>query len=244
MTPILSFVSLTHVYRQGPPWTRTSIVAVDDVTVEIEVGETIGLVGESGSGKTTLGRIAVGAIKPTQGSVLLHGQPRPKHRKGSRGKFGAVLQHPEWSLDPRRRVRDSVSEPLAIATSETRRERGRMATSMLEHVGLDASFVSRYPHELSGGQRQRVAIARALITGPEFVLFDEAVSALDVSIQAQVLNLIRDLQTEYQFAALFISHELPAVRYVSDRVAVMKNGRITELNPVSEYYRTQPGPTH
>jgi ABC-type glutathione transport system ATPase component len=143
-----------------------------------------------------------------------------------------VLQHPHWSLNPRMTVGQSVAEPLTVLG----RPAGDAVTGMLAQVGLEASFADRYPHELSGGQRQRVSIARALITRPGFIVFDEAVSALDVSVQAQILNLIRDLREEHGFSALFISHDLGAVRYVADRIAVMRAGEIVEIADTATFY--------
>jgi ABC-type glutathione transport system ATPase component len=140
-----------------------------------------------------------------------------------------VLQHPQWSLNPRMRVGQCVVEPLAVLGGTSKEELVRRAAESLDQVGLEASFMRRYPHELSGGQRQRVSIARALITRPPFIVFDEAVSALDVSVQAQILNLVKDLRAEFAFAALFISHDLAAVRYVADRTVVMEDGEIAEM---------------
>ena len=153
-----------------------------------------------------------------------------------RGRLEVVLQNPDWSLDPRHRVGTSVAEPLAILGTGNPAERRRRSLEMLEQVGLDVSLADRFPHQLSGGQRQRVAIARALITSPSFIVFDEVVSALDVSIQAQILALIRRLQAERHFASLFISHDLAVVRYLSHRVAVMQAGRILEIAPSSAFY--------
>jgi ABC-type glutathione transport system ATPase component len=163
----------------------------------------------------------------------------PAGRRRLRGQRQAVLQHPEWSLNPRSRVWRAVSEPLAVGGTRGRHERRTAAIAMLARVGLDARIADRYPHELSGGQRQRVAIARALITDPRYILFDEVVSALDVSIQAQIINLIKDLQRERGFGALFISHELHVVRYAAHRVAVMRDGEIVEVGP-SELFYAQP----
>jgi len=172
------------------------------------------------------------------GELLYRGQTLGSmKRKDRAGKFAAVLQHPKWSLNPMLKVRDSVAEPLQITrTAGSKADTTRIVGAMLEQVGLHADFQDRYPHELSGGQRQRVSIARALITKPEFVLFDEAVSALDVSVQAQVLNMIKDLQADAGFSAIFISHDLAATRYVASRIAVLYAGRMVEDAPAESFY--------
>ncbi|TYB58166.1 ABC transporter ATP-binding protein [Nonomuraea sp. PA05] len=202
------------------------------VSLQVAEGETLGLVGESGSGKTTTSRVALGLQRPTSGTVRFDGRPFPKRRRELAGRMQAVLQHPHWSLNPRMRVGQSVAEPLDVLG----RTEKNAVTEMLEHVGLGADFADRYPHELSGGQRQRVSIARALVTRPGFIVFDEAVSALDVSVQVQILNLIKDLQAEYGFSALFISHDLGAVRYVADRIAVMRQGEVVETADTRTFY--------
>ncbi|MGW0202506.1 ABC transporter ATP-binding protein [Nonomuraea sp. NPDC003201] len=229
---ILELDDVTVTFAAGPPLRRIHLDAMRHVSLSVAEGETLGLVGESGSGKTTSSRVALGLQRPTSGAVRFDGRPFPKRRRELAGRMQAVLQHPHWSLNPRMRVGQSVAEPLDVL--------GRPAvdavTEMLEHVGLEASFASRYPHELSGGQRQRVSIARALVTRPRFIVFDEAVSALDVSVQVQILNLIKDLQAEYGFSALFISHDLGAVRYVADRIAVMRRGEIVETADTATFY--------
>jgi ABC-type glutathione transport system ATPase component len=226
--PVLELVDASLRYVRGPIWRRDVVWAVRGVSLAIDAGQTVGLVGESGSGKTSIGRLALGMVSPTSGAVCFAGEPLAGRAKRRRGKLQVVLQHPEWSLNPRLRCGTSVAEPLAILGQGGAAERRTAVAEMLALVGLDAAVATRFPHELSGGQRQRVAIARALITSPRFIVFDEVVSALDVSIQAQILNLIKRLQSERRFAALFISHELAAVRYVSDRVAVMYAGEIVE----------------
>ena len=222
-------------YRQGGVWKRTAVTAVQNVDLDIAAGETVGLVGESGSGKTTLGRVALGLIAPTYGSFRFEGRPFDA-RVRREGALAVVFQHPEWALNPRLRSGASIAEPLVIQGLGDRAERDRRVAGMLAEVGLDAAFASRYPGELSGGQRQRMAIARALITRPRFVVFDEAVSALDVSVQSQILNLIRRLQIQYRFAALFISHDLAATRYVSHRIAVMRRGEFVEVAEAVKFY--------
>ncbi len=240
-TPVIDARYIAVTYVSGPLWNRRHTDAVKAMTFELYAGETLGLVGESGSGKTTLGRVCLGLIPATQGAVLFERQLIGPRNKPQPGKLAVVMQHPEWSLNPRLRVGVSVAEPLAILGGLPRRQRAARAAAALEMVGLDASLAVRYPHELSGGQRQRVAIARALITEPRFVVFDEAVSALDVSVQTQVLNVIKDLQERHGFAALFISHDLAATRYVSHRMAVMYAGSLMEIGPAERFYT---GPRH
>ena len=223
-------------FASGPLWARRHVHAAREVSLGVAAGETLGLVGESGSGKTTTGKVCLGLIRPTTGDVIFDGHPFDYRRRSRRGALAAVLQHPQWSLNPRLHVGTSIAEPLVINGFGSSEERRRETGEMLERVGLQPVLAKRYPHELSGGQRQRVAIARALITHPKFVVFDEAVSALDVSVQAQILNLIRELQAEAGFAALFISHDLAAVRYVADRIAVMYAGEIVESATAETLY--------
>ncbi|MDE0391439.1 MAG: ABC transporter ATP-binding protein [Rhodospirillales bacterium] len=223
-------------FASGPLWARRRVHAAREVSLGVAAGETLGLVGESGSGKTTTGKVCLGLIRPTTGDVVFDGHPFDYRRRARRGALAAVLQHPQWSLNPRLHVGTSVAEPLVIAGIGGREETRRQTGEMLERVGLQPVLAKRYPHELSGGQRQRVAIARALITHPKFVVFDEAVSALDVSVQAQILNLIRELQAEAGFAALFISHDLAAVRYVADRIVVMYAGEVVESATAETLY--------
>jgi ABC-type glutathione transport system ATPase component len=225
---ILELEDVTVTFTTGPPWRRRCVHAMRDVSFQLADGEILGLVGESGSGKTTTSMVALGLRNPSSGTVRFAGRPFPRRRRELAGRMQAVLQHPQWSLNPRMRVGQSVAEPLAVLGGVTRAELVRRAEESLDQVGLEASFAQRYPHELSGGQRQRVSIARALITRPPFIVFDEAVSALDVSVQAQILNLIKDLREEFAFAALFISHDLAAVRYVADRTIMMRDGEIAE----------------
>ncbi len=219
---------------------RGGFQAVKAISLQIAPGQTVGLVGESGSGKTTLGRVCLGLQPLSSGTMRFCGEAFGALRQ-RRGQLSVVLQHPEWALNPRLRCGRSVEEPLVVLGMPAKERRGRVA-AMLENVGLDAGFAERFPGQLSGGQRQRVAIARALITEPRFIVFDEAVSALDVSVQAQVLNLIRELQDRHGFGALFISHDLAATRYISHRIAVMYQGEFVEVAEAARFYGTPEHP--
>ncbi len=216
------------------------IRAVDGVDLEIFPGETLSLVGESGCGKSTLARAVVGLERPTAGRVTFAGAPLEAFPAPSRRalakRIQMVFQDPDASLNPRATVERAVSEPLEIHERLTRAERERRVLELLERVGIDGALRHRYPHELSGGQRQRVCIARALAVRPELLVCDEAVSALDVSVQAQILNLLADLKQSYSLAYLFITHDLRVVRHVSDRVAVMYLGQIVELARTEELF--------
>ncbi|MCR8723901.1 ABC transporter ATP-binding protein [Frigidibacter sp. ROC022] len=219
--------------RRTSMWSATEAVqAVVDVSIGIRRGETFGLVGESGSGKSTLGRIMLGMMKPTQGRVLWHGTDLagldPAERAGFRRRVQMIFQDPLGNLDPRMRVLAQVREALDIHAEGTPEERKRKALATLASVGIDENLAQRYPHQLSGGQQQRVVIARAIILDPDLVICDEPVSALDVSVQAQVLNLLSRLQAELGLAYLFISHDLAVVRYICHRIAVLYLGRIVE----------------
>ncbi len=216
------------------------MAAVDGVSFQIASGETLGLVGESGSGKTTLGRAILRLIEPQAGSVRFDGtdvcSARPRRMKEIRRRMQIVFQDPAGSLNTRMRIGAIVAEPLLIHGIGDRTSRREGAMQLLERVGLSSGVAERYPHELSGGQKQRVGIARALALEPRFIVLDEPVSALDVSIQAQIMSLLTDLKRELGLAYLFIAHNLAVVRRLSDRVAVMQRGRIVELAPTEELF--------
>lgn len=217
---------------------RTRIKAVDGVSFSLNRGETLGLVGESGCGKSTTGRAVLQLTKPTGGSVRLDGVEltslRPRAIRRTRRRMQMVFQDPYSSLDPRMTVAEALSEPLRIHALTRGKATGEKVRELLDSVGLPTSAAERYPHEFSGGQRQRIAIARALAVDPEVLICDEPISALDVSVQAQVLNLFDDLQERYGLAYLFIAHDLAAVRHVSHRIAVMYLGGIVETGDRDE----------
>jgi len=214
--------------------------AVDGVSFEIPEGQTLGLVGESGSGKSTTGYCIIQLLQPTGGSIRFMGKELTELGRSdlrrTRRHMQIVFQDPYSSLDPRMTVGDIVGEPLQIHGVGTRRARQARVRELLDVVGFNPGFVNRYPHEFSGGQRQRIGIARALALSPRLIICDEPVSALDVSIQAQILNLLKDLQEEFGLTYLFIAHDLAVVRAMSDRIAVMNRGKLVELGPAEEVY--------
>ena len=216
--------------------------AVDGVSLQIHKGETLGIVGESGSGKTTLGRVLLRLLKPTDGQIIFNGVDitnlSNSRLQPLRKDMQIIFQDPFASLNPRMSVEELIEEPLIIQTSLSKKERERQVIEMLEKVGLRSTDRMKYPHEFSGGQRQRISIARALILNPMFVICDEPVSALDVSIQSQVLNLMKDLQDDLGLTFLFISHDLSVIKHISDRVAVMYLGRIVEITTKRKIYET------
>ncbi|MCM2474411.1 ABC transporter ATP-binding protein [Rhizobium sp. CG5] len=241
-TPLLEVRSLARVYEmnRGLFAKGTGVRAVDDVSLRLERGDTLGIVGESGSGKSTTGRVVLGLEPPSAGDVLFEGRPMAAHGspewRRSRMRMQMIYQDPLGALDRRLPVAAQVREPLDIHRIGNAAERDERVGELLQAVGLSASVTQRYPHELSGGQRQRVVLARALITRPDILVCDEPVSALDVSIQAQVVNLLSDLQAELGIAMLFISHDLRVVRQVSRRIAVMYLGRIVEEGDADDLF--------
>ncbi|MEQ2527115.1 dipeptide ABC transporter ATP-binding protein [Robertmurraya yapensis] len=218
------------------------VKAVDDVSLSILRGETLGVVGESGSGKSTLGRVILRLLDPTEGQIFFDNEEISKmsnrQLRPFRRDMQIVFQDPFASLNPKMNVQELIEEPLLVQTDMSKSERKEKAISLLEKVGLRPDSRLKYPHEFSGGQRQRISIARALALNPKFVICDEPVSALDVSIQAQVLNLMADLQDEFNLTYLFIAHDLSVVKHISDRVAVMYLGRIAEIAPKKNIYET------
>jgi peptide/nickel transport system ATP-binding protein len=216
------------------------VKAVDGVSLDIQRGETLGLVGESGCGKSTVGRAILRLYEPTAGRIVFDGQEitllgeaalRPLRRR-----MQMIFQDPYSSLNPRHSVGRMISEPMRVHGLGSRRSAGARVRELLETVGLPADAASRYPHEFSGGQRQRIGLARALALNPDFIVCDEPVSALDVSIQAQIINLMENLQREFDLTYLFIAHDLAVVRHISDRIAVMYLGTIVEVSPAEELY--------
>ncbi|GCE25488.1 ABC transporter ATP-binding protein [Dictyobacter alpinus] len=217
-----------------------NVQAVDDISFSIERGQTLGLVGESGSGKTTIGRTIVRLYKPTAGQILFSGQDMGTIQDDAlwqmRRQVQMIFQDPFASLNPRFTIGSLIAEPMHIYKMGTRQEIRARTEELLSVVGLRPEYIDRYPHEFSGGQRQRIAVARALALNPELIIADEPVSALDVSVRAQVLNLLRRLQREFNLTYLFISHDLSVVRHVADRVAVMYLGKIVEIADRDELY--------
>jgi ABC-type oligopeptide transport system ATPase subunit len=239
--------NLTKVYSQGAsplggkPRGRNDVRAVDDVSLDIHEGETLGLVGESGSGKSTLGRLILRLVEPTGGSVRFEGRDLLGASRGEmrrlRRDMQIIFQDPFASLDPRFPVENIIAEPLIIHGHGHGNGRDGIrarVVELLRAVGLDESILRRFPHEFSGGQRQRIGIARALAVRPKFIVADEPVSALDVSVGAQIVNLLAQLQRDFGLTYLFISHSMPVVRYLSTRIAVMYRGKIVEVGPTEE----------
>ncbi len=235
--PLIEIRNLTKIFPLGQSVlgarAKSEVRAVDDVSLDIQSGETLGLVGESGSGKSTLGRLVLRLIEPSFGSVRFesrdllaagHGEMRRLRRD-----MQIIFQDPFGSLDPRMNVEDIISEPLVIHEKMVASSRRARVAELLGAVGLDPSVLKRFPHEFSGGQRQRIGIARALALRPKFIVADEPVSALDVSVGAQIVNLLAQLQREFGLTYLFISHSMPVVRYLATRIAVMYRGRIVEV---------------
>jgi oligopeptide transport system ATP-binding protein len=228
--------------KKGVLFERTvdEVKAVDGVSFELEPGRTLGLVGESGSGKSTTGYCVLQLLKPTSGSIRFLGKELTRLGRGDlrrmRREMQIVFQDPHSSLDPRVTVGNIVAEPLQVHGIGTRRARRKTVQELLEVVGFNPHYTNRYPHEFSGGQRQRIGIARALSLNPKLIVCDEPVSALDVSIQAQILNLLKDLQRDFGLSYLFVAHDLAVVRAVSDDIAVMEKGKLVELGPADRVY--------
>lgn len=239
--PIFVVDDVVKVYRDA----SQTVIAVDHVSLTVSSGQRLGIVGESGSGKSTLVRMLAALSRPTSGEIKFAGQSIVGRREADlawlRRGVQMVFQDPRSSLDPRMKVGEIIAEPLRsrIWRGHPRPEPARRVAELLDQVGLEAGDASRYPHQFSGGQRQRIAIARALAPSPQVLIADEAVSALDVSVRAQVLNLLTDLVAEHGLTLLFVSHDLAVVRHLCDHVLVMQHGRIVESGPVEQVY-TQP----
>lgn len=237
--PLVQVKHLKQYYDAGTP---NEVKAVDDVSFDIYKGETFGLVGESGSGKSTIGRAIVNLYQPTDGEILFNGQSNQerrslKQRRLFNKEVQMIFQDPYASLNPRMKVRDIIAEGIDVhGLARNEKERNDRVNQLLETVGLNIDHATRYPHEFSGGQRQRIGIARALAVEPQFIVCDEPISALDVSIQAQIINLLEQLQAERGLTYLFIAHDLSMVKYFSDRIGMMYRGKLVELADAEELY--------
>mgnify|MGYP005858558205 CR=1 FL=1 len=220
---------------------KSVVKAVDDISFDVKIGETFGIVGESGCGKSTMGKSVIRLIEPTEGKVILDGQDftslKGKELQEARDKIKLIFQDPYASLNPRMTVKDIIAEPIDIAKCyKTKEERDARVVEVMKQVGLNLDYMYRYPHEFSGGQRQRISIARTLALNPEFIVCDEPISALDVSIQAQIINLLKNIQKELGIAYLFIAHDLSMVKHISDRIGVMYLGHLVEEGDSKELY--------
>lgn len=237
--PLVQVKHLKQYYDAGTP---NEVKAVDDVSFDIYKGETFGLVGESGSGKSTIGRAIVNLYQPTAGEIVFNGQSNQerrslKQRRLFNKEVQMIFQDPYASLNPRMKVRDIIAEGIDVhGLAHNEKERNDRVNQLLETVGLNIDHATRYPHEFSGGQRQRIGIARALAVEPQFIVCDEPISALDVSIQAQIINLLEQLQAERGLTYLFIAHDLSMVKYFSDRIGMMYRGKLVELADAEELY--------
>lgn len=225
---------------------KKAVRAVDDVSFFVEKKEILGLVGESGCGKTTCGKTILRILDPTEGKIYFNGQEithlRKKEMLKFRRKMMIIYQDPFGSLDPRMTIGATIAEPMEVHKTASKKEREEKVIEIMGKVGLLPDQISRYPHEFSGGQRQRIGIARALATNPEFIVADECVSALDVSIQAQIINLLQDLQKEFGLTLLFVAHDLSVIKHICDRVAVMYLGKIVETAPKKELFNSPKHP--
>ncbi|WP_199261878.1 ABC transporter ATP-binding protein [Paracoccus binzhouensis] len=237
-TPLLELKGIKKYFDVSGDWSWLSaqpkyLKAIDGIDLKVYPGETLGIVGESGCGKSTTGNVIAQLLNPTEGDVLFEGESlcdlAPRVLRRRRKDFQMIFQDPFSSLNPRMRVRDLIAEPLRSHRIASGKQLHDRVVELMKAVGLSPSFIDRFPHEFSGGQRQRIGIARALALQPKLIVCDEVVSALDVSIQAQILNLLSKLQKEFDLTYIFISHGLPAIKHISDRIAVMYLGRIVEL---------------
>lgn len=242
-TPLLEVKDLKKWFpAKKSPFSREKVFikAVDGVSFTLNEGETLGVVGESGCGKSTMGRLVLRLLEPTGGQVIFNGVDytalKDKELRDSRKELQIIFQDPYASLDPRMTIGDIIAEPLDIQLKLPAKERMQRVLETMERAGLNTRFVNRYPHEFSGGQRQRIGIARAIVLNPKIMVCDEPVSALDVSIQAQVINLLMDLQKEMGMAYIFISHDLSVIKHISDRVAVMYLGHLVEIADKKDIY--------
>jgi len=232
--------------EQGPFKEKLSVKAIDNINLYIKNREILGLVGESGCGKTTVGKVILRILDPTEGQIIFENKDITKLKQNEmfdyRKKMMIIYQDPFGSLDPRMKIGSAIAEPMEVHklfSKNDKEEKENRIIELMEKVGLTDDQINRYPHEFSGGQRQRIGIARALATNPTFIVADEPVSALDVSIQAQIINLLKDLQKEFGLTLLFITHDLSVIKHISDRVAVMYAGKIVELAPTNKLFKKQ-----
>lgn len=238
--PLIELKNVKIHFPQNKGFEKGYLRAVDGITLAINSGETVGLVGESGCGKSTLGKAVVGLLNATDGEILYHGKNiknlKKQDKKDYRKNVQMVFQDPAASLNPRLKIIDIVMEPLLNNVKMSKAEKKELALKMIETVGLPKDAANRYPHEFSGGQQQRIGIARSLVLNPEFIICDEAVSALDVSVQAQILNLLKELKNKYNLTYLFISHNLSVVKHMCDKIVVMYLGRAVEIGTAQQIF--------